>query len=95
VTAVGRKDDAGKDPWDLLPTHALRCVVRVLAFGARKYAPDAWRHVPDARRRYYAAALRHVTSWWEGEHADPESGEPHLAHAACCLLFLLALEGGQ
>ena len=23
---------------------------------------------------------------------DPESGRPHLAHAACCVLFALALE---
>ena len=85
---VGRKDDVAKAPWDLLPIGPLRSVVDVLAFGARKYGVDNWQQVPDARRRYYAAALRHLTAWWEGEKTDPESGLPHLAHAACCVLFL-------
>jgi hypothetical protein len=89
---AGQKDDEGKDPWDLLPIAAVRKVVGVLAFGARKYAPDGWRQVPDRRRRYYAAALRHLTAWWEGEAVDTESGHNHLAHAACCVLFLLAEE---
>jgi len=33
--------------------------------------------------------LRHLTAWWAGEDLDPESGLHHLAHAACCLMFLL------
>lgn len=31
-------------------------------------------------------------SWVAGERCDPETGESHLAHAACCLLFLLVHE---
>lgn len=89
---IGAKHDEGKARYDLLPWGALAPVVRVLGFGARKYAPDGWRHVQGARARYFAASLRHVLAWWGGEHADPESGEPHLAHAVCCMLFLLALE---
>ena len=46
---VGRKADAGKPRWSLLPWNALGAVVSVLEFGARKYAPGNWRHVPDAR----------------------------------------------
>lgn len=88
----GVKHDAGKDRWDLLPLTAVREVVRVLTYGAQKYAPDQWRVVPEPRPRYYAAAQRHLSAWWLGEAVDAESGLPHLAHAACCLLFLLALE---
>jgi hypothetical protein len=88
----GKKLDDGKAPWDLLPINALRAVVDVLGYGARKYSPGSWRFVPDARRRYYAAALRHLTTWWEGEQDDSESKLPHLGHAACCVLFLLSLE---
>lgn len=94
TTVEGVKHDGEKDRWDLLPLRAVRGVVKVLTFGARKYAPDNWRKVPDARPRYYAASMRHLAAWWEGEERDPESGLPHLAHAACCLLFLLALEDG-
>jgi hypothetical protein len=86
---LGRKDDNGKPRWDLLPLEAVGQVVDVLTFGEQKYAPDGWRHVPSPRRRYYAAAMRHLVAWWLGSPTDPESGLPHLAHAACCILFLL------
>jgi len=89
---VGRKDDRGKPQWDLLPVASVRSIVEVLTFGAKKYAPNAWQSVPEARRRYYAATMRHLAAWWEGERLDEESGLPHLAHAGCCLLFLLAFE---
>ncbi len=86
------KHDAEKPRWDLLPVKGVALVVDVLTFGAKKYAPDGWRTVPEWRRRYYAAALRHMVAWWSGERHDPESGLPHLAHAGCCLLFLAELE---
>lgn len=85
----GRKDDDSKPPWHLLPWGPVSAVVAVLAFGARKYAPDNWQRVPQPRERYFSAAQRHLVRWRLGERADPESGLPHLAHAVCCLLFLL------
>lgn len=88
----GRKFDGEKLPWNLLPWEAVEQVVEVLRFGARKYAPENWRHVENARERYFAATQRHLVAWWRGERADPETGLPHLAHAACCVLFLLAFE---
>jgi hypothetical protein len=39
-----------------------------------------------------AAALRHLIRWWRGEKIDPDSGLPHLAHAACSIFFLLEKE---
>lgn len=89
---TGEKHDAGKARWDLMPWEALRPVVVVLGHGAAKYAPDNWRRVPKARDRYFAAALRHLVAWREGEQLDPESREPHLAHALRSLLFLQALD---
>lgn len=89
--AMGVKHDTGKDPWDLLPWDAVRAVVGVLSFGARKYGARNWEQ-GMAYSRLYAATLRHLTAWWEGEKADLETGYSHLAHAATCLLFLIAYE---
>jgi hypothetical protein len=87
----GRKDDGGKLRYELLPMAPIDEVVRVLTFGAQKYADDNWRHVPDGEDRYYAAAMRHLSAWRQGENIDPETGRSHLAHAACCLVFLMEL----
>ena len=89
ITKQGRKDDTKKRRYSLLPTGTVNHVVDVLEFGAIKYAPDNWQKVPDARRRYYDAAMRHIDSWFGGEVKDSETELPHLAHAVCCLLFLI------
>ncbi len=94
VAAAGVKHDGGKARWDLLPLRAAGAVVDVLTFGARKYDDENWRRVPRLRRRYFAAALRHLVAWRMGERLDAESGLPHLAHAATCLFFLLEHELG-
>jgi hypothetical protein len=83
----GQKHDEGKLDWTLLPPEALEEVVKVLQHGALKYGRDNWRRVPDGRRRYIAAAHRHLHAVSLGELTDPESGLPHLAHAVCSLLF--------
>lgn len=88
----GRKDDAGKPRWSLIPTQALEDVVKVLTYGARKYGDDNWREVEDGPRRYYDAAMRHVVAHRQGIRLDDESGLPHLAHAVASLLFIMALE---
>jgi hypothetical protein len=85
----GRKHDQGKARFDLIPPRALLEVAQVLAHGARKYSDDNWRQVPEARKRYTAAAYRHLNAWQRGEACDAESGLSHLAHAACCLFFLM------
>jgi len=85
---TGQKHDQQKARWDLLPIGPIRDVVKVLTKGAEKYSPHNWSKVPDARNRYYSAAMRHLTAWFEGERNDPEWGLPHLAHATCCLIFL-------
>ena len=89
---IGVKHDGDKLRWGLIPWDALTEVVKVLMLGAKKYSPDNWKHVEDHERRYFEACIRHVTAWWSGEKKDPETGCNHLAHAVCCLLFLIARE---
>lgn len=98
----GRKDDNGKLPWWLLPMSSVREVLKVLKWAAYEkqpvpYGPNNWQYVEEAPQRYYDAAMRHLTDWWElrqngGSRADHESGFHILAHAACCVLFLLWFE---
>lgn len=90
VADEGRKEDAGKSRMDLLPFDALNDVGAVLDYGARKYAERNWEK-GMAWGRLLAAALRHLGAWARGIELDAESGLPHLAHAACCVLMLLAL----
>ena len=88
----GAKHDTGKPRWSLMPWSALAQVLRVLEHGAEKYAPDNWRRVEPAER-YWDAAMRHLVAWRLGQFIDGDSGLPTLAHATCCMLFLLEREG--
>ena len=85
----GRKDDKAKPDFTLLPMGAIGEVVKVLDYGAVKYDRDNWKHVATPRRRYLAAAFRHLAALSDGEYHDSESGLPHAAHAIASLLFLL------
>jgi hypothetical protein len=84
-------ESALKPRLDLVPTAAIEEIAAVLTFGAGKYGDNNW--CRGARwGRYYAALLRHLFAWWRGENLDPETGLSHLAHAGCCLLFLLTYQ---
>jgi hypothetical protein len=85
----GLKHDQGKPCWNFLPWEEVREIVKVLTYGAQKYPPNNWQRVKDPRARYFSALMRHLTAWWGGEEPDFESGLSHLAHAGCCLLFLM------
>lgn len=97
MSEPGVKHDQGKLQYRLMPVVVLREIVKVLTFGAQKYAPDNWRKVENRRERYTDALFRHIEAWRAGERQDPESGCHHLAHAACCLVFLMTeeLEGAR
>jgi hypothetical protein len=87
---TGRKDDSSKIRMDLLPFDSLEEISKVLTFGAKKYAPNNWKFVENPVERYEAAMLRHISAYKQGELLDSETGLPHLAHAACCLMFLIS-----
>ena len=88
----GYKTDNGKPRWELLPFGALGKVAEVMTCALTKYPPGNWKKVPDAKERYFGALHRHLAAWRAGEKNDVETGLPHLAHAACDLLFTLAFD---
>ncbi len=79
--------------WKIFNEHSTTCKIRqhygfenerLIRSGAGN-----WQKLPEARVRYFDAAQRHLIAWYLGESNDPESGLPHLAHCACCILYLL------
>lgn len=82
------KYDAQKARTDLLSTLAMEEIAKVLAYGAKKYAADNWR-LGMSWRRLLGAAIRHIFAFLRGEDYDSETGLSHLAHAGCCIMFLL------
>ena len=90
-TTNALKYDEDKPPMNLLSREALEQTAKVMAFGKEKYDAHNWRK-GFAWSRPLSAAMRHITAFNDGEDKDPESGLSHLAHAACCIMFLLEFE---
>jgi len=92
--SLGIKYDGEKPHMSLIPPRAAIEVAKVLTVGASKYSPDNWRHVVPIRDRYLDATFRHIfdcmIQYKASEYPhDEETGLHHLAHAICCLLFVL------
>jgi dATP/dGTP diphosphohydrolase len=88
---INPKDALGlkKPPLRLVPPAALLYMARVMGLGAAKYGPYNWRGKPVRYTVYLEAAMRHILSALDGEELDPESGQPHAAHAAACMAIVL------
>ena len=82
------KFDDDKPMMHLVPLISVEAVAKVMTFGAKKYAPNGWKSVPDAINRYNSAMLRHMVAVQKGEVIDPDSGLPHIDHIACNAMFL-------
>lgn len=78
-----------------IPIYAQVMKARVHGFGIFKYpdeggAPNWTKGTPWSWM--YDAAQRHLLAFWSGETINPESGLPHLAHAAWMLDILMEFE---
>lgn len=80
------RHNSGKPRWSLVEFKSLEPLVRVLEFGATKYAPDNWKLGLD-RREILDSMMRHVAALVDGEATDPESGLPHVGHILCNAMF--------
>lgn len=77
--------------YDLVPAEGLDQIAKVFGWGASKYADRNW------EKGYpwgwsFGAMMRHAWAFWRGEENDPESGLPHMAHAAWHALVLLTFK---
>lgn len=85
-SGVAVKHDQEKPDLSLFSPIWIMGVGRVLSFGAKKYSSHNWRRGFKICR-CLAAALRHIFAFIGGEDLDPESGECHLDHASCMIMF--------
>ncbi len=84
-----------KVPLQNIPPVALVYLGMALKEGARKYGAYNWRENDVEVMTYLGATMRHVAAYLDGENIDPESGNPHLAHALASLAILVdAVECG-
>lgn len=88
---IAIKHDAEKTEYHYMSPVAIEQLNRVLSFGAKKYASHNWR-AGFKWSRVLSAAFRHLFAWMAGQDKDPETGISHLAHAMCCIMFLLEFE---
>jgi len=87
----GRKDDANKPRYDLIPVRPLSILAYLYALGARKYTDRNWE---KGLRwgRVYRAMISHALKWWGGEQCDQEDGQHHLASVVWCAFALMEYE---
>ena len=83
----GARYNDGKADFSLIPLCTLEEEARVWQYGKEKYAAWNWAKGMDWSIPF-ACLMRHMAAWQRGEECDPESGLPHLAHAACNLRML-------
>lgn len=79
--------NSGKAKYSMLDLTCLEPGVRVLEFGANKYARDNWKKgLPLSE--ILDSLLRHIGAIQRGEFIDLESGLSHVGHIQCNALFL-------
>lgn len=87
VSRSALRYNSGKLQWSLVDFDALEDMVKVLEFGAKKYAADNWKKGLKTNE-IAESMMRHLFAYLRGEDIDPESGLPHTGHIMCNAMFL-------
>ncbi len=82
-----------KPQYSAFPWKACPKIMETLIDGAIKHG---WRNWQKRDKAFFLEAyLRHHMSMVSGEEIDPESGHPHMWHAAANLLIYMDLESRE
>ena len=76
----------GKPKWSLVHYESLIPMIRVLEFGALKYAPRNWMK-PMNETEILESMQRHLAALMDGEEFDQESGISHMGHIQANAMF--------
>jgi hypothetical protein len=77
----------GKLQWSLVDFDSLEGLVKVLEYGANKYAPNNWKKGMPVTQ-VSESLMRHLFAFLRGEDVDPESGCRHISHVMCNAMFI-------
>lgn len=90
VKPTNPKDAVGitKLPFSVIPFTVIWEVGLGMLEGTLKYARHNYRVAGVRASVYVDATFRHMTSWWEGEDLDPDSGLSHVTKAIASLVVL-------
>lgn len=81
------RHNKGKHRFSLVDRDALRDLIAVLEFGAKKYERDNWKNKMSLDD-ISDSLMRHLLALLDGELIDEDSGLPHSAHVMCNAMFL-------
>ncbi len=76
----------GKPKWTLVHFESMVPLVRILEYGAKKYAPYNWKK-PMSRSDILDSMQRHMAKLIDGDENDEESGLPHIGHIMANAMF--------
>jgi len=83
----GLRYNEGKERWSLVDFEALKPMVKVLEFGAKKYDDHNWKKGLKTTE-ICESLLRHLTAYLNGENNDKETNISHVGHILCNAMFL-------
>lgn len=82
------KHDSGKPDLSLVSPLLKAGIAKTMGFGVNKYG--RWNYMQGiTTSRLLGALMRHIDAYTMGENLDPESGLPHLYHAAANIQMLV------
>lgn len=94
VSKTGGEKEVKLAKLGAIDPQSLMVLAEVAGFGAEKYSRYNMLRGYDWSLSY-DALQRHLHAFWAGEENDPESGLPHLAHAAWhCMTLTSFLQRG-
>ena len=76
----------GKPKWSYVHFESLEPMIRVLEYGALKYAPYNWQK-PMPLVEILESMQRHLAALIDGELVDAESGISHMGHIQANAMF--------
>lgn len=78
--------NTGKLRWTLVHFDSLAPLVKVMEYGAVKYAPENWKKGLN-KKEILESLTRHLFALIDGEKYDQESGLEHIGHIMANAMF--------
>ena len=83
-----------REKFECVPPLVLKELSIAMAEGAEKYGRFNWLETNVQASTYYAAALRHLTSWYAGMNEDEDSPD-RISHLTKAIASLTVLRDAQ